>query len=91
MTEAESKILDGRVWAEFCDALKQAGEVVLRPEVPQDVYTRAIGFRCMAQLLRAGLESTLDYADAQFPAFFRLADETKKMLNDNPTTSTTTA
>ena len=83
-SEAESKVLDGRVWAEFCDALKQAGDIVLRPEVPHDAYTRAIGYRCMAQLLRAGLESTLDYADPQFPAFFRLADETKKMLNDNP-------
>ena len=26
---------------------------MLRPEVPHDAYTRAIGFRCMAQLLRA--------------------------------------
>jgi len=78
------KILDGSVWADFCDSLKQAGEIVVRPEVPADPYTRATGFRFLAQLLRGGLESALDYADPQFPAFFRLADETKKMLNDNP-------
>jgi hypothetical protein len=43
-----------------------------------------VGLGWVAQLLRAGLESSLDYANPQYPAFFRMADETKKMLNDNP-------
>ena len=83
-SETERKIVDGSVWEEFCDALKEAGKLVLRPEPPSDPQNRALGFRSLARLLRAGLESSLDYADPEFPAFFRLADETKKMLNDNP-------
>jgi hypothetical protein len=84
LNDAERKIMDGSVWTEFCDNLKQVGEIVMRPEIPADPYTRGTGYRFLAHLLRAGLESTIDYADPQFPAFFRLADETKKMLNDNP-------
>jgi hypothetical protein len=81
---AAEKAVTGRIWDEFCDALKDAGRLVLRPETPADPLNRALGYRALAQLLRAGLESALDYADPQYPAFFRLADETKKMLNDNP-------
>lgn len=82
--EFESRILDGRVWTEFCDELKALGALLDRPETPKDVRNRALGYRYLTQLLRAGLEATVDFADPQFPAFYRLADETKKMLNDNP-------
>lgn len=83
-TPAEQRILDGSVWNDFCDKLKEAGQLVFRPEVPDDVLTRALGFRHLTRLLRGGLESCVDYADPQYPAFFRLADETKGVLNDNP-------
>jgi len=84
MTESERKLIDGSIWTEFCEELKALGPRVMRPELPADPFNRAIAFRCLTQLLRAGLEATVDYADPEFPAFFRLADETKKMLNDNP-------
>jgi hypothetical protein len=80
----ERRILDGTLWDEFCDDLKSTGKLLLGPDLPGDAFNRALGYRALAQLLRAGLESALDYADPEFPAFFRLADETKKMLNDNP-------
>jgi hypothetical protein len=83
-SEIEREILDGSVWEEFCDDLKSTGRLLLGPGLPEDALNRALGYRALAQLLRAGLESALDYADPEFPAFFRLADETKKMLNDNP-------
>lgn len=82
--DAAAKAANGELWDEFCDALKAAGRLVLRPDAPSDAVNRALGYRCLAQLVRAGLESALDYADPYFPAFFRMADETKKMLNDNP-------
>ncbi len=81
---AAEKAMTGQVWEDFCDSLKEAGKIVLRPETPADPFNRALGYRFLSQLLRAGLESALDYSNPQFPAFFRLADETKKMLNDNP-------
>ncbi|MCH2173562.1 DUF1214 domain-containing protein [Myxococcota bacterium] len=82
--EAEQRILDGRIWEDFCDRLKAAGELVRHDGAPKDVENQAQGYRFLTRILRAGLESQVDYADPQYPAFFRLADETKKILNDNP-------
>ena len=84
MSRAEERILDGSAWNDFCDQLKGLGELVCRPEAPGDVLNRALGYRYLTRLLRGGLESSVDYADPQYPAFFRLADETKGVLNDNP-------
>src|SRR5581483_6270209 len=83
-SDAARKAVNGEMWDEFCDTLKEAGKVVLRPEVPTDAFNRAIGYRFLSRLLRGGLESALDYAHPQYPAFFRLADDTKHLLNDNP-------
>jgi hypothetical protein len=81
---ATQRIMDGSAWDDFCDRLKELGRLVEQRETPGDPRNRALGYRYLTQLLRAGLESSVDYGDPQFPAFFRLADETKKMLNDNP-------
>ncbi|MEE3330743.1 MAG: DUF1214 domain-containing protein [Myxococcota bacterium] len=83
-SEAEERILNGRAWNDFCDQLKGLGDLITRPETPGDVENRARGYRYLTRLLRAGLEAAVDYADPQYPAFFRLADETKGVLNDNP-------
>jgi hypothetical protein len=82
--QAEERILNGRLWADFCDRLKAAGELLHEPNVPRDVMNQALGHRFLTRILRAGLERVVDYADPQYPAFYRLADDTKKILNDNP-------
>ena len=84
LSEAEERILSGRIWDDFCDRLKAAGSLVRRDGTPKDVFNQALGYRFLTRILRAGLESRVDYADPQYPAFFRLADETKGVLNDNP-------
>ncbi len=84
LTKAEERILSGRIWDDFCDRLKAAGELVTREGTPTDVMNRALGYRFLTRILRAGLERAVDYADPQYPGFYRLADETKKILNDNP-------
>ena len=58
--EAERKVLDGSAWAEFCDALKDAGSVVHSAAAPDDAFNRAEGYRYLTRLLRGGLESCLD-------------------------------
>ena len=83
-SEVEERILSGRVWDDFCDRLKAAGALVRADGNPKDVMTQALGYRYLTRMLRAGLERAVDYADPQYPAFYRLADETKKILNDNP-------
>ncbi|MEM7409851.1 MAG: DUF1214 domain-containing protein [Myxococcota bacterium] len=83
-SDSEQRILDGSLWNDFCDRLKAAGALVRGEGVPKDLMNQALGYRYLTRILRAGLESAVDYADPQYPAFFRLADDTKKVLNDNP-------
>lgn len=84
MNEQQQRIMDGSMWEEFCDELKNMGGLLKNDGTPGDLQNRALGYRYLTGLLRAGLEMTVDYADPQFPCFFSLADDTKKMLNDNP-------
>jgi hypothetical protein len=80
----EQRIIDGSAWAEFCDNLKETGNVILRNETPADPFNRAEGFRYLTRLLRAGLENAVEFSDPRFPQFFQLSNETIKIGNDNP-------
>ncbi len=82
--EIEQRVIDGRVWEQFCDALKHAGQQVLRPEAPSDALNRAEGYRYLTRLLRIGLEMHLEFADPEFPGFFLPSHETGKIGADNP-------
>lgn len=82
--DVQERILSGCVWDDFCERLKAAGALVRADGNPNDLMTQALGYRFLTRILRAGLERSVDYADPQYPAFYRLADETKKILNDNP-------
>lgn len=83
-SEQERRINDGSLWADFCDALKVAGQQVLRPQTPGDAFNRAEGFRYLTRLLRLSLEKNIEFANPQFPQFYSLAHETAKIGNDNP-------
>ena len=83
-SDASERILDGRSWAEFCDTLKRAGEVVLRDGSPHDAFDRAEGFRYLSRLTRVALESYIEFADPRAPAFRRPSHETVKIGADNP-------
>jgi hypothetical protein len=82
--DSAARILDGRAWADFCDALKRAGDVVLRPGSPMDAFDRAEGFRYLSRLTRVALESYIEFADPLFPVLRRPAHETVKIGADNP-------
>ena len=86
MSEADAlaRLVDGRAWSAFCRALEEAGQAVLREGTPTDAFDRAEGFRYLTRLLRAGLESQLEFSDPQHPGFFQLSHETLKIGNDNP-------
>lgn len=72
------RVLDGQSWAEFCDTLKAAGEVVLREATPAECW------RYLSRLTRTALEQHLEFADPKAPAFRRPSHETVKIGADNP-------
>ena len=76
MTASERKLIDGSIWSEFCDELKALGPLVMRPELPADPFNRALAFRCLTQLLRAGLEAQSEAAE-RFHCEARLATQVK--------------
>jgi len=75
---------DARLWGDFCDALKRAGDQVTAAGVPSDPLTRAEGFRYLTRLLRLSLEKHIEFGDSDFPQFYSLSHETAKIGNDNP-------
>lgn len=81
---AEEKVLDGTVWDDFCDALKEAGRIVRSAHAPQDAFNQAEGYRYLTRLLRGGLESYLEFSDPMFPQLRCGAHETIKLGADNP-------
>jgi hypothetical protein len=84
MSEAEQKVVDGTVWEEFCDALKEAGKIVQSDKAPADAFNQAEGYRYLTRLLRGGLESFLEFRDPAFPQLRCGAHETIKLGADNP-------
>jgi hypothetical protein len=78
------RIVEGTSWADFCDALKAAGSVVLDERAPADALTRAEGFRYLSRLTRAAFETFLEDSDPQAPELLRTCHETIKMGADNP-------
>lgn len=84
MSDAEQRVLDGTVWDQFCDALKEAGAIVRSEGAPADSFNQAEGYRYLSRLLRSGLESFLEFRDPLFPVLRCGAHETIKLGADNP-------
>lgn len=81
---AVERIMSGVSWADFCDGLKRAGDVILREGSPADPFDRAEGFRYLSRLTRGAFESFIEFADPLVPVLHRTAHETVKMGADNP-------
>ncbi|MBS0366899.1 MAG: DUF1214 domain-containing protein [Proteobacteria bacterium] len=84
MTNTVERVIDGRSWAEFCDALKSAGAAILRPETPATELDRAEGWRYLTRLTRVGLEMMLEFSNPDFPVFYQASNTTIKIGADNP-------
>lgn len=80
----DTGLLDGRAWEAFCDALKQAGQQVLRPETPATLFDRAEGWRYLTRLTRIGLEMFVEAGSPSYPTFMVPSHETAKIGADNP-------
>src|SRR5205085_8207597 len=82
-SEASAVVESGRLWEEFCDALKDAGKIVTC-DLAGDALDRAEGYRYLTRLTRLALEKFLEHADPLAPTFYRLSHETAKIGCDNP-------
>jgi len=84
MPTVEERIVSGQLWEEYCDTLKRAGQLLLRPEAPHDVFNQAEGMRYLSRMVRAGLEAMVESAEAEFPRLSNMASGTIKIGADNP-------
>ncbi|MFT5200952.1 MAG: hypothetical protein ACI9C1_000317 [Candidatus Aldehydirespiratoraceae bacterium] len=77
----DEKVLSGEAWAEFCDQLKAAGELVQTRS--EDDLDKAEGYRYLTRLLRGGLSSYFETGDSKFPVI-RPMPYQLKIGSDNP-------
>jgi hypothetical protein len=82
--DAGRRVVSGATWEQFCDALKAAGAVVLRPETPATELDRAEGWRYLSRLTRVGLEMMLEFGNPDFPVFYQASNTSIKIGGDNP-------
>ena len=73
-----------RAWAEFCDTLKGAGEILFRDSAPATPLDRAVGFRFLSRSIPLALGFELENADPLFPDLMRYFEPTRKQGGDNP-------
>jgi hypothetical protein len=81
---ALSRVASGQAWEEFCDQLKEVGQIVLRPETPSSEIDRAEGWRYLSRLTRMALEVCFENSDPDFPTLLNIPNATAKAGADSP-------
>ena len=82
--DLEDRLVSGRLWGEYCDAIKHAGRHLLRPEAPHDAFNQAEGVRYLTRMVRAGLELMVEAGTPEFPRLSDPAGGFIKIGGDNP-------
>ena len=77
-------LVDGDLWAEFCDHLKRIGEHVQKRPTPDSPLDHAEGYRYISRVLRSALDIFVEHNDPRFPVIYRPCDEMIKYGGDNP-------
>jgi hypothetical protein len=80
MTEPNKHL---QAWTDFCDQLKQAGQVLLREDLELNDFDQLEGVRYLSRLTRAGLQTFAELSGPRHPAF-KAMPELVKMGLDNP-------
>ena len=83
-SSASLRVAAANEWQQFCEKLKAAGEILLRPQAPVSDIDRAEGLRYLARLTRLSLQLCFEHADPDFPAMLHAWNETTKAGSDNP-------
>lgn len=70
-------------WDNFCEQLKQAGDLVFRDTAPRQDIDRAKGFRLLSRNIALALQFHLENADPDFPELLHYFDPLRKQGGDN--------
>lgn len=73
--------VSGKAWADFCDALKSAGDLIV--DHSTDELDRIEGFRYLSRLTRGGLQAFLENGDAAYAQILPIPHNLK-IGCDNP-------
>lgn len=66
-----------KAWEDFCEDLKQAGEVLLRQNTPKDQITQSEGLRYLIRQVHVGFENAYELQDMQHPRMFPMVGSHK--------------
>jgi hypothetical protein len=80
----DPRLVEGRSWADLCQALARASHRVLGEGVPDAPRDRAEGFRYLTRFLAAGIAVCVEHADPDDPVFVRMIDHKMKWGLDAP-------
>ncbi|MGE0388096.1 MAG: hypothetical protein AB7Q97_25505 [Gammaproteobacteria bacterium] len=72
-----------QAWHDFCDRLKQAGDLVFKDYNPPTSLQRADGFRFLTQNLSQAFDLALETRDTRFPALHAFCAPDRKLGGDN--------
>jgi hypothetical protein len=81
---ADPRVMSGAAWEELCDALRDAGRLVLGEGVPDSPRQRAEGFRYLTRFLAAGIAVCVEHGDADQPELCRMIEASTKWGLDMP-------
>jgi hypothetical protein len=70
-------------WHDFCDQLKDAGELIFRDTTPTQDIDRAKGLRLLARNVSLALQFNLENKDPDFPELLHYFDPLRKQGGDN--------
>ena len=79
--DLHTRVVSGETWAEFCDQLKAAGDLI--QEKSETDLDRAEGYRFLSRLLRGGLTSCMETGAARYPLISTMPYNVK-IGSDNP-------
>jgi hypothetical protein len=64
----EADVVSGQAWSDFAEAVRQAGDQILRDDVPGTPLDRATGYRHLMILMHIAIDQQLDRSDPWYPS-----------------------
>lgn len=77
------RLVSGQAWDDFCNSLRDAGQLILQADQPDDPRVRAEGFRFLLGLVKVGVAQAGELSERDFPKFLRILDGFSKWGAEN--------